>query len=529
MAVTRSSESSINLADTQLRKDLNNIWPEYYKNIECDSTERIKWLGDLDALKLFVRNLLGDVGKWLSPSGSAKAYYYMQSDITWYTNKRSLHFHGKDGIALKNLLIKFCKDGGLCNPSNVPNTALSNGQSNVDNSNIENCGKCHDYSRLIAEMAEIRSKLDIVYQNTEHLYLLASDVPCLHVGIGETKTMCEIGTQTCEFLQQESERQRRNVQCSCVNLSTDIEGLKLDIVIAESKAAGNFQSNKQAIDQLRNELNLMKSRNQNCLPYNANLNQNENNVILQNQPDVQSQTKELNNIVSTQDLVSVIMKADPVVIIESENHNQITRTKKDQGRSRHADKAVKGSSNSKSLCPPFQNTQTSKTQNIDRKPIQSSSKDIKLKSYANKPKFQHEWINRLPLIGTSRICPPKKQPSPANKFKPRWRTTSCDVQDTMPNVTSRSCDRKNPFYNHPHKKKPPLLRKGKHQRRHKNHLSGRYRIPVCNTQTGTNLFNPIYKMNPSQLKSDLQLIDKDPWEAHLQQINSTLDQFGTLV
>ena len=166
-------------------------------------------------------------------------------------------------------------------------------------------------------------------------------------------------------------------------------------MIAESKAAGNFQSNKQAIDQLRNELNSMKSRNQNCLSYNANLNQNENNVILQNQPDVQSQTKELNNIVSTQDLVSVIMKADPVVIIESQsNHNQITRTKKDQGRSRHADKAVKGSSNSKPLCPPFQNTQTNKTRNIDRKPIQSSSKDIKLKSYANKPKFQHEWINR---------------------------------------------------------------------------------------------------------------------------------------
>ena len=378
-------------------------------------------------------------------------------------------------------------------------------------------------------MAEIRSKLDNVYQNTEHLYLLASDLPCLRVGIGETKTTCEIGMQTCEFLQQESERQRRSVQCSCVDLSTDIEGLKLDIVIAESKAAGNFQSNKQAIDQLRNELNSMKSRNQNCLSYNANLNQNENNVILQNQPDVQSQTKELNNIVSTQDLVSVIMKADPVVIIESENHNQITRTRKDQGRSRHADKAVKGSSNSKSLCPPSQNTQTSKTQNIDRKPIQSSSKDIKLKSYANKPKIQHEWINRLPLIGTSRIRPPKKQPSPANKFKPSWGTTSSDVQDTMPNVTSRSCDRKNPFYNHPYKKKSPLLRKGKHQRRHKNHPSGRYRIPVCNTQTGTNLFNPIYKMNPSQLKSDLQLIDKDPWEAHLQQINSTLDQFGTLV
>ena len=142
-------------------------------------------------------------------------------------------------------------------------------------------------------MAEIRSKLDIVYQNTEHLYFLALDTPCLRVGISETKATCEIGMQTCEFLQQESEWQRRNVQCSCVDLSTDIEGLKLDIVIAESKATGNFQSNKQAIDQLRNELNSIKSRNHNLsyksLSYNANLNQNENNVILQNQPDVQSQ------------------------------------------------------------------------------------------------------------------------------------------------------------------------------------------------------------------------------------------------
>ena len=78
-----------------LHKDLNKIWLQYYEYIECDSTERIKWLGDIDVLKLFVRDLLGDVGKWSSPGHFARAYYYKQSDITWYTNKRSLHFHGK--------------------------------------------------------------------------------------------------------------------------------------------------------------------------------------------------------------------------------------------------------------------------------------------------------------------------------------------------------------------------------------------------------------------------------------------------
>ena len=60
MAIALSSESSTKLADSQLYKDLNKIWPEYHKYIDCDSTERIKWLRDLDVLKQFVRN----VGKW---------------------------------------------------------------------------------------------------------------------------------------------------------------------------------------------------------------------------------------------------------------------------------------------------------------------------------------------------------------------------------------------------------------------------------------------------------------------------------
>ena len=72
--------------------------------------------------------------------------------------------------------------------------------------------------------------------------------------------------------------------------------------------------------------------------------------------------------------------------------------------------------------------------------------------------------------------------------------------------------------NHPYKKKPPLSRKGKYQRQQKKHRSGRYCAPVCNIQTGTNLFNPMYERIPSQLKSELQLEDIDSWEVYLQQI-----------
>ena len=266
-------------------------------------------------------------------------------------------------------------------------------------------------------------------------------------------------------------------------------------------------------------MNTTKSENQKGLPDNANSNQNENNSILQNQPCVQSQTKEQNSIDSTQDLRSDITKADSVKI-ESENYHQTACTSKDQGRRTQADKSVKVRSNIKLLYYSSQlNNQTSNNQNIDRKPQQICSKDINRKSRANRSKNQHEWINRLPLIGSSNIHPPpppKKQSPPTKKFKQRWRTAKCDVQDSGLNFTSRSRDCENPFYNHPYKKKPPLSRKGKYQRQQKKHRSGRYCTPVCNTQTGTNLFNPMYERKPSQLKSELQLEDIDSWEVYLQ-------------
>ena len=126
------------------------------------------------------------------------------------------------------------------------------------------------------------------------------------MGNGEIKATCEIGTQTCELLQQGNDRQGHDAQCSCVDLFTEIEGLKLDIVIAESKAAGNFLSNKQAIDKLRNELNTIKSENQKCLPDNANSNQNEGQWCFTKSAKCAISNKRTNlknNIDTTQDLI----------------------------------------------------------------------------------------------------------------------------------------------------------------------------------------------------------------------------------
>ena len=69
----------------------------------------------------------------------------------------------------------------------------------------------------------------------------------------------------------------------------------------------------------------------------------------------------------------------------------------------------------------------------------------------------------------------------------------------------------------------------------KNFRSGRHRkIPkprrtVDNTHTRSSLISPKYKMKTFQSKSELQLEDMESWEAYLQLVNRTLDQFGTLV
>ena len=140
-------------------------------------------------------------------------------------------------------------------------------------------------------MADLRSKFEILFEKTEHLCTFVSNVLPSRADDSEIKATSECATQTSENPQQRIERQGCDVKCSYADLSTEIEGLKLEIVIAESRVAGNFQSNKQAIDQLRNELNSMRSENHNCLSHNANSNTNENNAILQNQPREKPETK----------------------------------------------------------------------------------------------------------------------------------------------------------------------------------------------------------------------------------------------
>ena len=77
------------------------------KSLNYDG-KRLKWQGDLNGLKKYIKESVGLQGKWTSPNGNAKKFKAMNKaiTITWYSRKQNtLTFQGKDGDDLKCKLI----------------------------------------------------------------------------------------------------------------------------------------------------------------------------------------------------------------------------------------------------------------------------------------------------------------------------------------------------------------------------------------------------------------------------------------
>ena len=70
--------------------------------------KRLKWEGNFNGLKNYIKESLGLEGKWTSPDGNAKKFKATNKaiTITWYSRKQyTLIFQGKDGDDLKCELI----------------------------------------------------------------------------------------------------------------------------------------------------------------------------------------------------------------------------------------------------------------------------------------------------------------------------------------------------------------------------------------------------------------------------------------
>ena len=80
-----------------------------YKEEKCFSYDgkRIKWLDTLEMLKIFTKNVVGQLGNCLSPGGRYKKFVSSNSDLilTWNYENGTLSFKGKVGDSLKELFI----------------------------------------------------------------------------------------------------------------------------------------------------------------------------------------------------------------------------------------------------------------------------------------------------------------------------------------------------------------------------------------------------------------------------------------
>ncbi|CAB4041486.1 Hypothetical predicted protein, partial [Paramuricea clavata] len=218
--------------------------------------------------------------------GSAKAFGNERIELTWYANKKSLLFQGIQGNKLKESMINFCKNNDMAldaNPNDKPE-AVSSSNNNISTNNIHSersvlhppntvqvsriqnqsteCLKC---CHLAAEMAETMQKVDglsimmnKVYQCVSSL-LTKNNVTAVsgRENIRDSSTQVDlisaIGNNCCGFESYRSE------------FSTDLEGVKLDTVIMESKLSTEIHSNTQAITGIHSELKKIQNDHRICI------------------------------------------------------------------------------------------------------------------------------------------------------------------------------------------------------------------------------------------------------------------------
>ena len=192
---------------------LNNVTSKDLTNVIYDGS-RLKWCNDLTSLKTFVTEVLRQEGKWRSPGGYTKKFIGSNAELTltWHQGKQNtLMFQGKDGNFIRDKLISLCR--------------------------AQSC----------------TSKLN---HGQEQALSIDTGIPTLKDVISKSVQVCQ------DSLQNYSINYSSNCRCACGVLAADVEVVKLDITILQSRMELLFKSNNglsheekdKEIDHLRGEL-----------------------------------------------------------------------------------------------------------------------------------------------------------------------------------------------------------------------------------------------------------------------------------
>ncbi len=209
-------------------------------------------MGNLNSLKRLIIDLFGDKGRWSSPGGAAKAFRNDHLPITSYSNKNTLIFQGDAGIKLKEQIIsllerKDCIVNSVEGPEQETGTTLLKSLLRLlkylyDEQRYTDCSSS---DACIVEQS-IKDPRATVNQLFSLLSLITSNVALQNNGV---KSDREIGIQTKPLKVGETIIENPSgMQNSDSELSTELEGVELGLVIMESKIMGSVDCKKYESD-----------------------------------------------------------------------------------------------------------------------------------------------------------------------------------------------------------------------------------------------------------------------------------------
>ena len=348
MAVGHDFSSSIKIGNlTSLNLDLDIIRSlKGCGYLTYDGT-RIKWSQDLQLLKNFVENIAGLRGNWSSPGGKAKQFRSSNLDftLTWYPGKQnSLTLNGKDGEIFKEFLVNvlntdrvdqtditsdslFISFAESCNTIN--NASTETDQPLQSETSVISCATdpineqshCKDCEHMEMKMLEIERKVDCLYDLTHKIYNSLNKPTIINVDSEQL--------YKSDVLNNDNQTENSS-RSEYYDLSMDLEGVKLDVVINQSKLSNSISINQkdtshntEAINQLRDQLSNMQSRIvvleaklDNPLPKKlTNENSPENNESKTASPPTQPPLNQLNNVE-----ISIIK---PLALDENTNQSRV--------------------------------------------------------------------------------------------------------------------------------------------------------------------------------------------------------------
>ncbi len=238
-------------------------------NIAFDKI-RLSWSNNYELLKEIIESTFQQRGKWCSPGGSAKRFDSDVSDfqVTWYPGKlNSLTFNGKLGEKARNFLVNLCEATSMSieprestHTSNEPNRydrlldeLIEVKQSVANMSNAMN--KLYDHVAFTVNYIynqDLTSNKTVSECGTQtDIYPISTDLVHIVEDTLLRNTVCEIGTQTDVKQVNDNLTQNKvkeHIPSSFYELSTDLEGTKLDIVIMERRITSEVRENGQAIE-----------------------------------------------------------------------------------------------------------------------------------------------------------------------------------------------------------------------------------------------------------------------------------------